>query len=86
VLVGEAGALHCLHEDVAAEEASSYGEAEARVTALLTVDISKQPKLKALRSRLSVQICRGDHSGASLTADLILDLIGLRPFKLEDHA
>jgi hypothetical protein len=84
--MGRALAVHRLREAVATEEASAHPEGEALMAVLLTVDISKQPKLKALRSRLAVLIRQGDHVGASITADLILDLIGLRPFKLEDHA
>lgn len=50
----------------------------------LTVDIYKQPRLQALRARLRKLIARGDDAQASQCADLILDLIGLRPFRLED--
>jgi hypothetical protein len=52
---------------------------------LLTLDVNQAAKLKAMRDRLRVLMARGDHSGASLCADAILDLIGLRPFKLEHH-
>lgn len=50
--------------------------------AILTLDAYKLPRLKALRSRLRTLLARGDETGASICADLILDLIGLRTFKL----
>lgn len=53
---------------------------------ILTVDAYKIPRLRALEQRLRVLLRRGEHDQASTCADLILDLIGLRPFKLEDHA
>jgi len=55
-------------------------------TTLLTVDAYKLPRLKARRARLCTLIACGDHAGANTCADLILDLIGLRTFRLEDCA
>jgi hypothetical protein len=50
--------------------------------AILTVDAYKLPRLRALEQRLRALVSRGDHDQASICADLILDWIGLRPFKL----
>ena len=55
-------------------------------TTLLTVDAYELPRLKARRARLCTLIACGDHAGANTCADLILDLIGLRTFRLEDCA
>ena len=51
---------------------------------ILTVDITKLPRLRALESELRRCVKRGDDERASRCADLILDLLGLRPFVLGD--
>jgi hypothetical protein len=52
---------------------------------ILTVDAYKIPRLRALEQRLRVLVRRGDHDQASVCSDLILDLLGLRSFRLEHH-
>jgi hypothetical protein len=49
----------------------------------LTLDVGRASRLRGLRDRLRVLINRGDWDGASRCADLILELVGLRPFRLE---
>lgn len=52
----------------------------------ITVDMVKASRLRALRSRLDTLITLGDWDGASICADLILELIGLRSFALQGVA
>ncbi len=51
---------------------------------VLTVDVYKLPRLRALRQRLRTLMQRGDIEQASKCSDLILELSGLRPCRLED--
>jgi hypothetical protein len=49
---------------------------------VVALDITKLPRLRALESELRRCVRRGDDERASRCADLILDLLGLRPFEL----
>ncbi len=51
----------------------------------LALDVGRASRLRSLRDRLRTLVNRGDWEGASRCADLILELVGLRPFKLGER-
>lgn len=49
-----------------------------------TLDVRKASRLVALEAQLKALTDRGDHQRASQCSDLILELVGKRPFRLPE--